>query len=740
MKRLLLTFIVLIAVISSYAQRIGDYDKNSRVTDTLETEDVFMYQNVIIPVLDISYHEWSADGSSWHKEYTSADSLLRVSNDTKTSWVVLNYKNGIRPYWILDDNGNLYTNGDLVTNNVGIDTTGNDFKLDVNGNINMWGYPFINGDSLTLTNIYNGGDSDNGYVLTYSGDTALWQPLGSGYGETNLMTNAGARGVGVYDNKIDSLFNMRNIASLTSMLTVALGTDSVIDLDLVLHNVIAGVGLQGGGSMEGDVTINLYIPELPETTTLDKDDDLVAIYDNSEAAHRSVNPELFQPDVYVNKQLAFSHPNSVNFTAGTNVGIVYGGDGVVTISATGTLGQTVDLFTNDTLRKSQMDTLNIIEGDNITVSYTDNGDVTIASEAGLPTCDEGQILMYLSGEWTCVELCDYICADTIISIINNYNDTVPSYIDGGNVYVNFDRSDCLDTVYLTASQFVSSTTNLTNIIMVSIPTIGTLKYNSSDVVAGDTLDISGGSFDYDLFYVADDGTGSAYVDAFTFKVKYASNDDYLNTFNIDVSVDACVGDMSYFITEWDMPSGDFTLPLVSTEDYDMTVDWGDGSSSVVTSYNDPDATHTYLSAETLRISISGICEHFQIKNNTAIKDNITKVIQWGEVSFEKMDFMFQGCTNLTYLPDGAITGVEDVLSFRYMFYGCTSITSIPELFFSESNGSHVGSISATFALCASLVDIPDDLFSYTPNAQVSTCFYKCTALEELPDNFLVNIT
>ena len=57
-------------------------------------------------------------------------------------------------------------------------------------------------------------------------------------------------------------------------------------------------------------------------------------------------------------------------------------------------------------------------------------------------------------------------------------------------------------------------------------------------------------------------------------------------------------DQEAFISVWrtDAISETITLPLRSGFNYNATVDWGDGTTSVITSFDDPDRVHTYASA------------------------------------------------------------------------------------------------------------------------------------------------
>ena len=49
----------------------------------------------------------------------------------------------------------------------------------------------------------------------------------------------------------------------------------------------------------------------------------------------------------------------------------------------------------------------------------------------------------------------------------------------------------------------------------------------------------------------------------------------------------------------------FTIRCHNVGTFNATIDWGDGTTSTVTSYNDANLTHTYASASEHTISISG---------------------------------------------------------------------------------------------------------------------------------------
>jgi len=112
----------------------------------------------------------------------------------------------------------------------------------------------------------------------------------------------------------------------------------------------------------------------------------------------------------------------------------------------------------------------------------------------------------------------------------------------------------------------------------------------------------------------------------------------------------------------------FMMPLVSSGSYNATVNWGDGSSDTITSYNQQEVTHTYTSAGQYEVSIEGTLQGWQF-NNAGDKLKMLDVKQWGVLDLST-NAAFYGCTNL----DASATDAPTVSSssFSNMFRGCTN--------------------------------------------------------------------
>lgn len=88
----------------------------------------------------------------------------------------------------------------------------------------------------------------------------------------------------------------------------------------------------------------------------------------------------------------------------------------------------------------------------------------------------------------------------------------------------------------------------------------------------------------------------------------------------------------------------FMMPLVNSGTYNATVNWGDGSSDTITSYNQEEVTHTYSSAGQYEISIEGTLQGWQF-NNAGDRLKMLDIKQWGVLDLST-SAAFYGCTNL----------------------------------------------------------------------------------------------
>jgi surface protein len=162
----------------------------------------------------------------------------------------------------------------------------------------------------------------------------------------------------------------------------------------------------------------------------------------------------------------------------------------------------------------------------------------------------------------------------------------------------------------------------------------------------------------------------------------------------------------------------FMMPLVSSGTYNATVNWGDGSSDTITSYNQQEVTHTYSSAGQYEVSIEGTLQGWQFAN-AGDRLKMLDVKQWGVLDLSTSS-AFYGCTNL----DASATDAPTVssITFYRMFRDCTNfngaignwdittVINMRDCFYNATtfnkplnswNVSNVTTLQSTFQNCSS---------------------------------------
>jgi surface protein len=173
------------------------------------------------------------------------------------------------------------------------------------------------------------------------------------------------------------------------------------------------------------------------------------------------------------------------------------------------------------------------------------------------------------------------------------------------------------------------------------------------------------------------------------------------------------------------------LPLINGGTYNMKVYWGDGSSDLITAYNQAAVTHTYGAIGSYDVSIAGTCRGFKF-NATGDRLKILNIKAWGTKwrpnSTTDASNTFNGCNNMvgSYTD---IMNVTDATEFTNFFQNCAVFNSPVTNMIS----SNVTDIRNMFDLCSAFnqsvstwdtsnVTKTNSLFRYSSgfNQEVST--------------------
>ncbi len=173
----------------------------------------------------------------------------------------------------------------------------------------------------------------------------------------------------------------------------------------------------------------------------------------------------------------------------------------------------------------------------------------------------------------------------------------------------------------------------------------------------------------------------------------------------------------YFITKWSFPSNyKFILPLKSDTglNYNFIVEWGDGNTSKVTSFDDVDKTHTYTDAGEYTITMKGLSEGFQ--NNSSPSNNyLLEVSNLGSMQWKDLSRAFENNDKLeTFLNKGNTSGVTNM---SHMFYDSNKVT--PDI--SGWDTSKVKNM--------------EGMFAYTPQANPETSDWNTSSVTNMKSMF-----
>ena len=153
---------------------------------------------------------------------------------------------------------------------------------------------------------------------------------------------------------------------------------------------------------------------------------------------------------------------------------------------------------------------------------------------------------------------------------------------------------------------------------------------------------------------------------------------------------------SAFMTTWETATANDTITIPTkggsdVTDYDFWIDWGDNTPPENVTGDDPNPPHTYATAGTFTVEITGTFPHFYLNASASIKDKLLSVEQWGNIAWESMAKMFQGVTNLT-LNDTDVPNLSGVTDISSMFAGATAFNQDIE----DWNVSSVINMSSMF--------------------------------------------
>lgn len=125
-----------------------------------------------------------------------------------------------------------------------------------------------------------------------------------------------------------------------------------------------------------------------------------------------------------------------------------------------------------------------------------------------------------------------------------------------------------------------------------------------------------------------------------------------------------------FITTWETTTANETITISTGlyRDLDIMIDWGDGTVEPWVNFGDP--SHTYDSAGTYTVEISGVFPSIQLNNSTSAT-KLMSIEQWGDIEWQSFTNAFYGASNMVYNATDA-PNLSLVTNMRDMFRDASS--------------------------------------------------------------------
>ena len=164
------------------------------------------------------------------------------------------------------------------------------------------------------------------------------------------------------------------------------------------------------------------------------------------------------------------------------------------------------------------------------------------------------------------------------------------------------------------------------------------------------------------------------------------------------------------------------LPLHVSGTYNFFVDWGDGLSDIITSYNQAEVTHTYAVAGTYQIKIKGTCTGWFF-NNTGDKLKMLSVQRWGCFRLTSIGGYFYGCANLNLSSVTDVLQLSGIANGTAFFRDCTALTTINRI-----GEWAMGSFTLFNQFFTNCVNMNADihLWNVTSGVNYTQMLYNCT--------------
>ncbi len=118
-------------------------------------------------------------------------------------------------------------------------------------------------------------------------------------------------------------------------------------------------------------------------------------------------------------------------------------------------------------------------------------------------------------------------------------------------------------------------------------------------------------------------------------------------------------------------SNQIKLPLRYSGTYNFVVDWGDGTNDTITSWYQPEVTHTYATPGEYEVRITGEIVGFTLGPYGSDREKIIDIRNWGTLRVGNTGYYFSSCSNLD-VSAADVLNLTGTTNLEGMFFNADS--------------------------------------------------------------------
>ncbi|MFW9974170.1 MAG: BspA family leucine-rich repeat surface protein [Candidatus Thorarchaeota archaeon] len=188
-----------------------------------------------------------------------------------------------------------------------------------------------------------------------------------------------------------------------------------------------------------------------------------------------------------------------------------------------------------------------------------------------------------------------------------------------------------------------------------------------------------------------------------------------------------------FVSDWNTTrtttdssdSNQVRLPLEEGGTYHFLVDWGDGLSDMIDTWNQPEVTHSYTSAGVYTIRIGGTLVGWRF-NDKGDRLKLVEISQWGQLLLGNSGGYFFGCSNLNLTAKDSLN-LTGTTSLSYLFCNCEKLGTSGNM-----NGWNVSSVTDMSYMVRGALVFNQDISAWDVSSvtDMNHMFYDASAFNQ----------